>query len=298
MRIRRTDPAPSERMPRADVRASPRHLLSSRIPGSVRGCRRARPRGPGRAAPLGMVTRSDREHARGATRRAQCRTDGVRAERMPSLAASACWSLGSTGASALGATVVLNGASHGSRGVTGRRVRTVVGGRRRGGDGRNAGDVLAPRWIGAVVAGGHAVSRRPTFGAARRDRRLDPGCGRAANRGLRRAVARAAGRRADPSRRWTSPGAASRRRRVALARPTVSSTRGVSRRAGLWIAFVIVHLGVAARVSACRTSRWATSTTCTSRGRRALGGGGIVGITEPWVYPQLALLARWSSRRD
>lgn len=59
----------------------------------------------------------------------------------------------------------------------------------------------------------------------------------------------------------------------------------------LWIAFAVVHLGVAwlgflmpnePMGDVYRVYEpWST---------RALTGGGIVGITEPWVYPQLALI--------
>jgi hypothetical protein len=65
----------------------------------------------------------------------------------------------------------------------------------------------------------------------------------------------------------------------------------VSRRAGLWIAFVIVHLAVAASGFVFPNQPmgdvhnvydpWSTW---------AIEGQAIVGITEPWVYPQLALI--------
>lgn len=64
----------------------------------------------------------------------------------------------------------------------------------------------------------------------------------------------------------------------------------MSRRAVLWVAFAIVHLGVAALGFLMPNQPmgdvyfvyepWAN---------RALSGDGIVGITEGWVYPQLAL---------
>ncbi|MGC5169336.1 glycosyltransferase 87 family protein [Microbacterium sp. DT81.1] len=65
----------------------------------------------------------------------------------------------------------------------------------------------------------------------------------------------------------------------------------MSRRVVLWAAFLLVHLGVAVLgwVQANQPmgdvyflyEPWST---------RALNDGGIVGITEPWVYPPLALL--------
>jgi len=65
----------------------------------------------------------------------------------------------------------------------------------------------------------------------------------------------------------------------------------VSRRAVLWVAFVIVHVGVAVLGYLLPTEPmgdvykvyqpWSTA---------AITGHGIVGITEPWVYPQLALI--------
>ena len=65
----------------------------------------------------------------------------------------------------------------------------------------------------------------------------------------------------------------------------------MSRRAVLWIAFAVVHVGVAwlgflmpnePMGDVYRVYEpWST---------QALEGGGIVGITEPWVYPQLALV--------
>lgn len=65
----------------------------------------------------------------------------------------------------------------------------------------------------------------------------------------------------------------------------------MSRRVVLWVAFLLVHLGVAV-LGWVQPNQpmgdvyfvyepWST---------RALSDGGIVGITEPWVYPQLALL--------
>src|SRR5918994_3739306 len=65
----------------------------------------------------------------------------------------------------------------------------------------------------------------------------------------------------------------------------------VSRRVVLWGAFVLVHLGVA-------VLGWVQPTQPMGDvyfvyepwSNRALNGGGIVGITAPWVYPQLALL--------
>ena len=65
----------------------------------------------------------------------------------------------------------------------------------------------------------------------------------------------------------------------------------MSRRVALWIAFVVVHLGVAALGFAEPNmpmgdvyivyEPWSSS---------ALGGDGIVGVTESWVYPALALV--------
>jgi hypothetical protein len=65
----------------------------------------------------------------------------------------------------------------------------------------------------------------------------------------------------------------------------------VSRRAVLWVAFLIVHVGVAVLGFVLPTEPmgdvykvyepWSTA---------ALTGHGIVGITLPWVYPQLALV--------
>jgi len=65
----------------------------------------------------------------------------------------------------------------------------------------------------------------------------------------------------------------------------------VARRGWLWAAFVVVHLGVA-------TLGWVMPNQPMGDvylvyepwSRTALNGGGIVGITEAWVYPQLALV--------
>ena len=61
----------------------------------------------------------------------------------------------------------------------------------------------------------------------------------------------------------------------------------------LWIAFVVVHVaGRACSASSCPISPWATSTSSTSPGRRWAieRRRRSSGITEPWVYPQLALV--------
>jgi hypothetical protein len=71
----------------------------------------------------------------------------------------------------------------------------------------------------------------------------------------------------------------------------------VSRRAVLWIAFAVVHLAVAvAGYHMPSQPMGDVYLVYEPWSQRALTGGGIVGITEPWVYPQLALvplLATW-----
>jgi hypothetical protein len=64
----------------------------------------------------------------------------------------------------------------------------------------------------------------------------------------------------------------------------------VSRRAVLWIAFALVHLGVAwLGFRLPNQPMGDVYNVYEPWSLRALGGDGIVGITEAWVYPQLAL---------
>ncbi|WP_243076907.1 glycosyltransferase 87 family protein [Microbacterium sp. SS28] len=65
----------------------------------------------------------------------------------------------------------------------------------------------------------------------------------------------------------------------------------MSRRAVLWIAFAVVHVGVAVLGFLLPNQPMGDVTNVYEPwSRRALEGHGIVGITAPWVYPQLALL--------
>ena len=167
------------------------------------------------------------------------------------------------------------------------------------------GDVLAGA-IGAVVAAAGAARdgpRRRDLGRARRDRRR--GCTAGPRRlaaarlrcrrggpitaldvaeALPRAVAEALAaalrlRRTDGGRRCGTVGGAPRMSRV-------------SRRAVLWIAFAVVHVAVAvARLHDAEPADGRRLLRLRAVvARSALGGHGIVGITESWVYPQLALV--------
>ena len=134
------------------------------------------------------------------------------------------------------------------------------------------GDLAAARRDGRLAA----RPRRPHRGARRRGRRpADRGAGCRARRCPRRW-----GRRSTP--------------RDAAARPRNTARLGWCACRGEWCCGWCSSSCTSA--SPCSdgcspTSRWATCTSSTSPGRtRALNGGGIVGITEPWVYPQLALL--------
>ncbi|MEU1972433.1 hypothetical protein ABZ477_12295 [Microbacterium sp. NPDC019599] len=65
----------------------------------------------------------------------------------------------------------------------------------------------------------------------------------------------------------------------------------MSRRAVLWIAFAVVHVGVAVLGFVLPNQPMGDVTNVYEPwSTQALEGRGIVGITEPWVYPQLALL--------
>ena len=65
----------------------------------------------------------------------------------------------------------------------------------------------------------------------------------------------------------------------------------MSRRAVLWIAFALVHLGVAWLGFRLQNQPMGdVYNVYEPWSRQALGGQGIVGITEPWVYPHLALV--------
>ena len=65
----------------------------------------------------------------------------------------------------------------------------------------------------------------------------------------------------------------------------------VSRRGVLWIAFVVVHAAVAVAGYILPSGPMGdVYLVYEPWSARALTGGGIVGITEPWVYPQLALV--------
>ncbi|WP_282837031.1 glycosyltransferase family 87 protein [Microbacterium flavum] len=65
----------------------------------------------------------------------------------------------------------------------------------------------------------------------------------------------------------------------------------MSRRAVLWTAFVLVHVGVAALGFLLPNEPMGdVYRVYEPWSRQALDGRGIVGITEPWVYPQLALI--------
>lgn len=71
----------------------------------------------------------------------------------------------------------------------------------------------------------------------------------------------------------------------------------VLRRALLWTAFAVVHIGVAwIAWSQPNQPMGDVYNVYEPWSAQALSGGGIVGVTEPWVYPQLALvpmLAAW-----
>ncbi|UUT35684.1 DUF2029 domain-containing protein [Microbacterium elymi] len=65
----------------------------------------------------------------------------------------------------------------------------------------------------------------------------------------------------------------------------------MSRRAGMWIAFVLVHLLVAVLGFVLPNQPMGdVYLVYEPWSLKALAGSGIVGITEPWVYPQLALV--------
>ena len=65
----------------------------------------------------------------------------------------------------------------------------------------------------------------------------------------------------------------------------------MSRRAVLWVAFALVHLGVAwSGFHLANQPMGDVYNVYEPWSLRALGGHGIVGITESWVYPQLALV--------
>lgn len=65
----------------------------------------------------------------------------------------------------------------------------------------------------------------------------------------------------------------------------------MSRRAVLWIAFALVHLGVAWLGFLLPNQPMGdVSNVYEPWSLRALGGDGVVGISETWVYPQLALV--------
>lgn len=65
----------------------------------------------------------------------------------------------------------------------------------------------------------------------------------------------------------------------------------MSRRAVLWIAFAVVHVGVAWLGFLMPNEPMGdVYRVYEPWSRQALDGAGIVGITEPWVYPQLALI--------
>ncbi|MEG9493166.1 MAG: hypothetical protein MIJ73_10295, partial [Microbacterium aurum] len=65
----------------------------------------------------------------------------------------------------------------------------------------------------------------------------------------------------------------------------------MSRRAVLWIAFAVVHAGVAWLGFLMPNQPMGdVHNVYDPWSRMALDGSAIVGITEPWVYPQLALL--------
>ncbi|MFG6502735.1 hypothetical protein [Microbacterium sp. P05] len=72
----------------------------------------------------------------------------------------------------------------------------------------------------------------------------------------------------------------------------------MSRRVVLWIAFAVVHLAVAvAGYHMPSQPMGDVYLVYEPWSQRALSGQGIVGITEPWVYPQLAMLpliAAWA----